>query len=285
MSVGVTNFPVGLDSHVNASPPGFGALRHRTYTGLSAPITAGATTIPVGSVSNFPPNGYLVIGSEVVKYTGTTGGVTFDGATRGVDGSTAAAHAAGTPVVLAPVAGHHNDLAAAIAAVEAKLGTGAGTSVDNVVLRGTSTGGSGWGKVQTGDITADAATQVLYAPGVTSNPSTTSTTFVDMTDMSIPVTIAATGTKLVVHFSGMFTHSQTPVLCALRLTVASVQQGEERYFHAHAIVGSSVSVAAVWLVSGLAVGSHTFKVQYQTATGQLTAYVRTRAMVITEHKR
>jgi hypothetical protein len=76
----------------NASPP--------SNTTLSADITAGQTTITVGSTTGPPlyaPRGRIVIDSELIAYTGTTA-TTFTGAKRGVDGTTAAAHTSGAAV-------------------------------------------------------------------------------------------------------------------------------------------------------------------------------------------
>lgn len=64
---------------------------------LSAAITAASTTIPVGSTAGFAPHGRIAIAAELIDYTDTTP-LTFTGARRGVDGTTAAGHAVGVPV-------------------------------------------------------------------------------------------------------------------------------------------------------------------------------------------
>jgi hypothetical protein len=60
-------------------------------TTLTGSHSATATTITVASTSGFPSTGRLIIGSEVIEYTGTTS-TTCTGAERGVEGTTAAAH-------------------------------------------------------------------------------------------------------------------------------------------------------------------------------------------------
>jgi Tfp pilus assembly protein PilX len=55
-------------------------------------ITAGDTTITVDSTTGFAPFGRIAIESELINYTAITA-TTFTGAQRGVDGTTAAAHA------------------------------------------------------------------------------------------------------------------------------------------------------------------------------------------------
>ena len=60
-------------------------------------ITSGATTIPVAANSTWPLGGTLLIGSELVTYTGISGGA-FTGCTRGSWNTTAASHADGVTV-------------------------------------------------------------------------------------------------------------------------------------------------------------------------------------------
>ena len=144
MTAGTTNFPASLDSHTSASPLGFGEVNNQAYTLSTASHTAAVTTITVASTSAFPSKGYLVIKREIVSYTGKTS-TTFTGVTRGVGGTTAAAFGSGTLVEQVPVAANHNDLAAALVAVETKVGIGASTPIASSLLRGTAAGTSGWG--------------------------------------------------------------------------------------------------------------------------------------------
>jgi hypothetical protein len=68
-------------------------------------ITAGATTLVVEYATNFPTSGdfRLRCGNELMLCTGVSG-TTFT-VTRGVEGTTAAAHAAGTPIAHVMTAG------------------------------------------------------------------------------------------------------------------------------------------------------------------------------------
>lgn len=54
-------------------------------------LTADATTINVASTTGFAPTGTILIGTEVITYTGTTA-TSFTGCTRGAQGSTARIH-------------------------------------------------------------------------------------------------------------------------------------------------------------------------------------------------
>src|SRR5712691_11822921 len=68
-----------------------------TLTATSAALTAASSSIPVTSSAGYAPYGRLLIDSELINYTSTTA-TNFNGLTRGVGGTTAAAHAAGVTV-------------------------------------------------------------------------------------------------------------------------------------------------------------------------------------------
>ena len=75
-----------------------GAFYQDGYTTLTANMTNNGTTpIQVTSTANFFAPGGLIIGSEIIKYTGKTA-TTFTGITRGAYGSTNVAHTAGAAV-------------------------------------------------------------------------------------------------------------------------------------------------------------------------------------------
>ena len=75
-----------------------GAFYQDGYTTLTANMTNNGTTpIQVTSTDGFLSAGGLIIGSELIKYTGKTA-TTFTGITRGAYGSTNVAHTAGVSV-------------------------------------------------------------------------------------------------------------------------------------------------------------------------------------------
>lgn len=75
-----------------------GAFYQDGYTTLTANMTNTSTAaIQVTSTDGFLSAGGLIIGSELIKYTGKTA-TTFTGITRGVYGSTNVAHTAGVSV-------------------------------------------------------------------------------------------------------------------------------------------------------------------------------------------
>lgn len=67
---------------------------------LSSAIEATEVEIPVQSTAFFAPTGNLMIGEEMVSYTGINGN-TFTGVTRGINGTIATAHLANARVYFA----------------------------------------------------------------------------------------------------------------------------------------------------------------------------------------
>lgn len=75
-----------------------GAFHQDGATTLTAGITNNSTTpIPVGTTDKFASAGTILIGSELITYTGKTT-TTFTGITRGVYGTTNVAHLTGVAV-------------------------------------------------------------------------------------------------------------------------------------------------------------------------------------------
>lgn len=68
-----------------------------TPTTLSGALTATATTIPVVSTAGYPTTGRIMVDNEFINYSAITA-TSFTNAIRGVDGSTATTHVAGTPI-------------------------------------------------------------------------------------------------------------------------------------------------------------------------------------------
>ena len=97
-TVGAYQINVGLDD--NSYGTGWGAGIWGGISGSAATtaindgsgITALATSVTVDSSANFETTGYLLIGSEIIQYTGKTS-TTFTGLLRGLFGTTSASHA------------------------------------------------------------------------------------------------------------------------------------------------------------------------------------------------
>lgn len=94
----VTYFPPSTAANALFRFPN-GAFHQDGYTTLSTSIPNGSSTadIVVASTSGFLSAGALLIGSELIKYTGKTA-TTFTGITRGQYSSSASSHTAGVYV-------------------------------------------------------------------------------------------------------------------------------------------------------------------------------------------
>ena len=91
------NVPVGGAGVTFTLTPTLYAPPTLTLTATTAALTAASASIPVTSTAGYAPYGRLLIDSELINYTSRTG-TNFNGLTRGVGGTTAAAHASGVTV-------------------------------------------------------------------------------------------------------------------------------------------------------------------------------------------
>lgn len=166
MAIGTTNFPTSLDTAdelVRAT--------NSASTKLTSGINSSVQTILVTSVALFPSSGIIRINDEIISYTGTSGGNTFTGCSRGFEGTTATSHQNNDNVTLDITAASNNVKNDAIIAIETKIGTGASTPTANTVMRGTGTGTSAFGQV---GLTTDVTGTLPAANGGTgANLSTT----------------------------------------------------------------------------------------------------------------
>ena len=65
---------------------------------LSSDINASVTSLTMASTSSFPSSGTVLIGTELITYTGNDNSGTLSGLTRGALGTTAATHSSGATV-------------------------------------------------------------------------------------------------------------------------------------------------------------------------------------------
>jgi hypothetical protein len=75
----------------------YGAFHFDYSTTLTSTINGTVTTIPVVSTTGFSATGAIIIGVELITYTGITA-TSFTGCTRGVNGSSNVSHTSGTYV-------------------------------------------------------------------------------------------------------------------------------------------------------------------------------------------
>jgi hypothetical protein len=94
-------YPVGPAVEVASTGWGLGSwggqqLGQFTST-LSSSINTTVTSLTMASSTSFPSTGTVIVGSELITYTGNSGG-TLSGLTRGALGTTAASHSSGATV-------------------------------------------------------------------------------------------------------------------------------------------------------------------------------------------
>ncbi len=77
-----------VQNYVSNAVTGGSSYAPTTLTITSSTISAASTILPVVSTTDYPPTGTLLVGSEVVSYTGKTA-TSFTGLTRGLYGTTA----------------------------------------------------------------------------------------------------------------------------------------------------------------------------------------------------
>jgi hypothetical protein len=94
-------YPVGVALEVASTGWGLGSwggIESGVFTStLSSSINTSVTTLTMASASSFPTSGTVIIGSELITYTGVSGN-TLTGLTRGANGTTAASHSSGATV-------------------------------------------------------------------------------------------------------------------------------------------------------------------------------------------
>ena len=94
-------YPVGPAVEVATTGWGLGSwggVAQGQFTStLSSGINASVTSLTMASSTSFPSSGTVQIGSELITYTGNSGG-TLSGLTRGALGTTAAIHSSGATV-------------------------------------------------------------------------------------------------------------------------------------------------------------------------------------------
>ena len=94
-------YPVGPAVEVATTGWGLGSwggVAQGQFTStLSSGINASVTSLTMASSTSFPSSGTVQVGSELITYTGNSGG-TLSGLTRGATGTTAAIHSSGATV-------------------------------------------------------------------------------------------------------------------------------------------------------------------------------------------
>ena len=138
------------------------------------------------------------------------------------------------------------------------------------------------GVIGTSQLAANAATQNGLAVGSSSGPTTTSTSYADLTDMS--VTLTTTGGDLLCFFAGSVSESglANAIIVAFSLDAAA-EVGEIAW---NAPGANYIEpIVGLWRFTGVSAASHTVKVRWKVDAGTATAQTTRRYLLVVELKK
>lgn len=152
------------------------------------------------------------------------------------------------------------------------------------------TDGDFWFDGSSAYLRVGAATKNIYpttqsnaAVGSTSDPTTTSATYIDLTDMSVTITTGAN--PVLVLFAGDFSHNTTSarVWCILEIdgTDKTTTEAVASFFSSGEGGGERIAITHL---ETLTAAEHTFKIQWKQADGTGTALGIRRSMQVIELK-
>lgn len=180
---GTINFPASLDDAISLIE-----ANNNASSTLTAGISNSDLSIPVADPAEFSASGFVTLVDdltsptkiEIAIYTSKSGAnLIVPSGGRGAQGTTAQAFSSGNYVEQRNTARHHTALAAALIAIETKLGTGSDTAASGEFLAGSGAGISGWRALLAADIPDLSATYAAVAhthtfASLTSKPTTLS---------------------------------------------------------------------------------------------------------------
>lgn len=209
----MANYPTSVSTDANI----YVAVNNGSTT-LNGALTAsgdntGGTGILVASAAGFPTTGFITIDSEAISYTNISGGNKFTGTTRGVDGTTATSHTNGASVGHDVMAAHHNVLKEEIKAMESDLINGMSIPINmnshkitNLTNGSAASDAAAFGQIPTtpisvanggtGDATGKGLILQILTASTTSDLTTTSGTYSDITGLSQAITPTYSGSKI-----------------------------------------------------------------------------------------
>jgi hypothetical protein len=138
------------------------------------------------------------------------------------------------------------------------------------------------GAIATADLAGQAVTTVGYIAGSTSDPTTTSASFVDLPDMTISLTSA--GGPIALWFSGTFSISVTTAVAQIAFGLDGTDVGG-MFVPQPGAANQIMHAGNLYLATGLSVGAHTLKCRWNTCSGTLNANGTARYFVAVEFKR
>lgn len=121
--------------------------------------------------------------------------------------------------------------------------------------------------------------QVHQVKGVTSSPTTTSTSYVDLTDMSITITTGAS--PVLILFSGSFRNSASGNRNFAIIDIDGTNKTESQRCAETSTAGFEDVISTSW-IENVSAGSHTFKIEWKTDSGTATAQETERTLQVIE---
>jgi hypothetical protein len=121
------------------------------------------------------------------------------------------------------------------------------------------------------------------AVGTTSGPTTTSTTFVDLAEMTITMTPAAASNRIRIVFNGAFLSSANNGEVGIQIVVDGVAETNTVRNQQCGGANPRTLSLAVEKWTTLSAASHTIKIQWKTNTGTATAVGVERVQIVDEY--
>jgi hypothetical protein len=126
-------------------------------------------------------------------------------------------------------------------------------------------------------------TKFGHAYGVTSNPTTTSGTLVNLTDLA--ATLTTVGGDLFATTTVNLSGSTTPQLIYLALALDGTAASPSQMQSSVAASGASLVMTTSYHWAGVTAGAHTITTQWATSTGTATAVNTARVLIVEEARR
>lgn len=122
--------------------------------------------------------------------------------------------------------------------------------------------------------------QVGYARGSSSGPATSSTSYADLTDMS--VTLTTVGGDLACVFSGIASSDQPGQIITVAFSLDAAAEVGDQTVTQHAAANAGMSVSANHVFTSVSAGSHTVKVRWKVGGNNGTFHGTQRSLMVTE---
>jgi hypothetical protein len=128
-----------------------------------------------------------------------------------------------------------------------------------------------------------AATQAVSAVGSTANPTTTSTTLVDLPDMVL--SISTIGGDVLISLCAVFSCTTLNAIVQMQLNLDGADVANAIAQASMGVANQTVTLSIRWRIAAPATAGHTIKGRWSTSAGTATATWQYRALVAEELRR